>query len=162
MAKKTEELYFVHTGAVASALDTVLGNAEFGSSGETSGDWIRRMIHKGFVYGVRDEERGWWNIHIEECFCLVVCRQLRDLGVPYEQIGELLEQLEFGMAKEVSVTRTKGSVTSTHKVHQGAAMKEAQWVLRVANAREHGLEFKRPKTFGSKPSVTTYSNATMH
>lgn len=159
MAKK-EELYVVHTGAAASALDTVLGQAA--TTKTTSGDWIRRCIDKGLCYGVRDEESGWFQLHLEEMFCLVVTRQLRDLGVSYTQIGELLEQLEFGGVEKVSVVRKKGSVTVTHEVNQRAAMKEALWALRVANTREHGAEITLPKSFGSRAVSTTFSNATLH
>ena len=159
MSKK-EELFIVHTGSAASALDTVLGPAA--TTKTTRGDWIRRCIDKGLCYGVRDEDNGWFQLHLEEMFCLVVTRQLRDLGVPYPQIGELLEQLEFGGVDKVSVVRKKGSVTVTHEVNQRAAMREALWALRVANNREHGSQIKLPQKFGSPAVSTVFSNATLH
>lgn len=162
-AKKEEELFSVRTGATAWALDVVLGNAEFNGKKETTGSWIRYMIHLGICYNTQNESGEHHQLYGEEMFCLVVARQLRDLGVSYPQIAEILERLEFGGEEEVSITRKKGSVTVTHTVSQKAATKEAQWVLRMANSREHRVEVKPPKRgFSGRQSVTTYSNATLH
>lgn len=160
MSKK--ELYSVRTGATAWALDIVLGNAEFNSRKQTKGDWIRYMIKLGICYDTQENPGDHHQLYGEEMFCLVVARQLRDLGLPYKQIAEVLERIEFGGEEQVSVTRRKGSCTVTHTVSQKAATKEAQWVLRMANAREHGADIKPPKKGFGKPSVTTFSNATLH
>jgi DNA-binding transcriptional MerR regulator len=143
------ELKEVHTGAVASALDTVIGAPKRASSGRTSGAWVRSCIDRGLTYGNRDDDRGWYAFHLEELFHLGVARRLRDLGVPFGTIETVVEELEFGPKTKVRITH--GSVAIV--VDQRIALQEARRMLIIANNREHGTEFTLPKVLAQQSAM---------
>jgi len=134
------ELKEVHTGATASALDTVIGPPKRAGSGRTSGAWVRSCIDRGLTYGNRDDDRGWYAFHLEEFFHLGIARRLRDMGVSFDTIERVVEELEFGPKTKVRITN--GSVSIV--VDQRLALHEARRMLIIANNREHGTDFTLP------------------
>lgn len=146
------DLMNCYSGAVASAVDTICGAPRRARGGRTTRVWVRGIAERGITYSNRDGENGWYEFHIEECFHLGVARRLRDLGVPYDTITEVVEELEFGAKKRFWLTHGSVSVV----VDQAEAMKEATLILMAANNRQYGTSYQlaRPNRPAASQSVT--------